>query len=216
MNHYEDTNLGAGGTQPGAHEAQHEAQHDAPRGTPDSSNRWLSAALQAWDDTRDVLMDFDRGVISAQPDARQVPRTVRAALDALRRADRTRPAWVELSTPADRMTRGHGLSGVELGDEPRSATWTERQLQQTRAAARRLRSELERAQTALRTVRRDQPPETWSGRLAQTAEEQLTAILRPLSLAVATTTAPLQRGFGQGAGLGLAAAAALAAFVLLK
>ncbi len=202
-------------TQPG----DREAAPDAARrdGSPDSSNRWLSTALQAWDDTRDALMDFDRAIISAQPDPAQVPRSVRNALAALRRADATRPAWVQLSTPAERMTRGHGLEGVtELGDEPRAASWTERQLQRTRDAARRLRAELERAQAQLRTVRRDQPAQSWGAQVAETAEATVTAILRPLALAVATTTGPLQRGFGQGAGLGLAAAAAIAAFVLLK
>jgi hypothetical protein len=211
MNGHE--HMGAGGTQPGT---QDDVPDGARRGSPDSSNRWLSAALQAWDDTRDALMDFDRAIISAQPDPSQVPRSVRNALAALRRADATRPAWVQISTPAERMTRGHGLSGYELGDEPRASTWTERQLQRTRDAARRLRAELERAQAQLRTVRRDQPAQSWGAQVAETAEATVTAILRPLSLAVATTTGPLQRGFGQGAGLGLAAAAVIAAFVLLK
>lgn len=145
--------------------------------------------LQAWDDTRALLMQADREVISAHPDPTRVPRELRRVIDALRRADRTRPSWVELSG---------------IGDEPRASTWTERQLQRTREQARRLRAELERAQGAARDARRTAPAGGIVSRIAQSVEEGTTAILRPLSLAVATTTGPFQRGFGQGIGGGLA------------
>lgn len=184
--------------------------------TPQRDARTISAALDAWDQTRDQLMNLDRRISSVQPNPRQVPQKVRAVLDALRRADRTRPAWVELSPPGERMTRGRGLSGVELGEEPRSATWTERQLERTRAQARQLRAQLERVQAAAREARRSEPPSSPYQQAIQLAEEGATAILRPLSLAVATTTGPLQHGFGQGAGLGLALAALIGAYALTR
>lgn len=240
----DDEYIGAGGTQPGMTEEEriadlerraeemrradeafereqadarareaHDRTHDQT--TPArTTEAWLSPALDAWDATRDELMSFDRRVSSVQPNARAVPRAVRAVLDALRRADRTRPSWVELSPPGERMTRGHGLSGDELGEEPRAAAWTERQLERTRAQARRLRAELERVQAAAREARRTEPPSSPYSQAIQLAEQGVTAILRPLSLAVATTTGPMQHGFGQGAGLGLAAALLIGAYAL--
>lgn len=218
--------VGAGGTQPGLSDEEREQaegrqreEHDRVHDTTDarpSSRAWLSTALDAWDQTRDQLMNLDRRISSVQPNSREVPTKVRAVLDALRRADRTRPAWVELSAPGERMTRGRGLSGMELGDEPRSATWTERQLERTRAQARQLRAQLERVQAAAREARRSEPPSSPYQQAIQLAEEGATAILRPLSLAVATTTGPLQHGFGQGAGLGLAIAALIGAYALTR
>jgi len=163
----------------------------------EAGGREISAAMTAWDETRALLMDADRDTISAQPNPRAVPRELQRLIDALRRADRTRPSWVYLA-----------------GNEPRDPMWTERQLQQTRAAARRLRSELERAQTAAREARRS--PTDFVQRIAQSVEEGLTAVLRPLSLAVATTTGPMQRGFGSTAGIGLVAAAVVAALFLFR
>ncbi len=171
-----------------------------------TSRGWLSTALQSWDATREALMQFERAAISAQPNERQWSREVRRLRDAIRRADRTRPRWVQLDPY---------VSGDQLGDEPRAATWTERQLEQTRAAARRLRAELERAQTAAREARRTSAAGSWVSQAAQAAEETMTGILRPLSLAVATATGPAQRGLGTGLGLGVAALA-LVAFVALR
>jgi len=156
---------------------------------------WLSTTLRAWDDTRAALMAFDRGVLSVQPDARQQPREVRRALDAIRRADRTRPSFVQ-------------LSGV--GDEPRDPSWTETQLRRMQAAARALRAQLERAQEDLRELRRLRPAGGAFDQAADAAETAITGILRPLSLAVATATGPAQRGLATGAGLGLGFVAAVA------
>lgn len=183
------------------------SQRDAARDEqPAQARGWLSTALESWDATREALMQFERAAISAQPNERQWSREVRRLRDAIRRADRTRPRWVQLDPY---------VSGDELGDEPRSATWTERQLEQTRAAARRLRAELERAQTAAREARRVSPASSWVSSAAQAAEETMTGILRPLSLAVATATGPAQSGLGTGLGLGVAALA-LVAFVALR
>lgn len=156
--------------------------------------REISAAMTAWDETRALLMQADRDTISAQPNPRAVPRELRRVIDALRRADRTRPAWVELSG---------------IGDEPRASTWTERQLEQTRAQARRLRAALERAQAAAREARRGAPRGGYVQSIAEAVEAGATSILRPLSLAVATTTGPAQRGFGQALGGGLVIVAGL-------
>lgn len=162
---------------------------------------WLSTAMQAWDDTRTVLMRFDADVTARELDPRRVPREVRRALDAIRRADRTRPAFIDLSPPIE-----------GLGEEPRDPSWTETQMRRAQAAARALRVELERSQAELREMRRRRPAGGAFDQAAEVAEQTITSILRPLSLAVATSTAPVQRGLGSGLGLGLAALAALFLF----
>lgn len=154
---------------------------------------WLSQALQAWDDTRRALMAFERRIIEAAPDERTRPREVRRALQALRAADRTRPAWVDVDV---------------LGDATAQALWTEAQMRATRSRAQQLRTRLETASEAMRDVQRTQP-RGWAQEAAAAAEATITGILRPLSLAVSTATGPAQRSFGAGLGIGLAALAAL-------
>jgi hypothetical protein len=169
------------------------------------SRTWLTAALTAWDDTHRTARELERAWMEVELDEAAWPREVRAAMDAMRLADRTRPDWVELS-----------VDGDSVGEPPRDVTWSERQLERTRQAARRLRAQLNEALERLREVRRTRPMDGAFEAAAAAAEAAVTSILRPLSRAVATSTEPLQRGLGHGVGLALAAVGIAALFMMRR
>lgn len=134
------------------------------------------------------------------------------ALTTLRAAVATEPSWLRHEQAhATATVQGDDVECIDCGDgwttgDAPDGAPSERQLREAERGANRLTRELTRTRELLREAQRTTARQAVAF-VAESVEQGLTAVLRPLARTVATATEPMQRGFGStGAvvlGLGL-------------